>query len=280
MSAVRSSEAGEAMQWGSARGHAWVEAQELLDKLFQPFEDILVDAVGAVAGHCVLDIGCGTGSTTVAIARRLHAGGGIVGADISEPMIAAARARAERERVPATFVRGDAQTYAFEPASYDTIVSRFGVMFFDDSVRAFANLHRAAKDGAALRAAVWRNAADNPFMTVAERAAAPLLSNLPVRKPDEPGQFAFGDPQHVHDILKRSGWSAVDLRPLDIACTLPEKDLASYLTRLGPVGIALQGTDVQTRVRVVDTVRAAFDPYVHGADVRFTAACWMIEARA
>lgn len=275
MSAAKSG-AGETMQWNSRRGEAWVEAQELLDRLFQPFEDMLVDAVGEAQGKNVLDIGCGTGSTTVAVARRLGPAGGSVGVDISEPMLVAARARAEREHAPATFVRADAQTYAFEPAAYDTIISRFGVMFFDDSVRAFANLRRATKKGGALHAVVWRNAEDNPFMTVAERAAAPLLPNLPVRTPGEPGQFAFGDPQRVREILERSGWSSIDIRPIDVECVLPATQLVSYLTRLGPVGVALQTADAETRARVIDAARAAFEPYVHGADVRFTAACWMV----
>jgi SAM-dependent methyltransferase len=278
MSAVQRSETEQTMQWGSRRGQAWVEAQELLDRLFQPFENMLVDAVGAVAGHRVLDIGCGTGSTTVAVARRLVAGGSSVGVDISEPMIAAARVRAERERAPATFVLADAQTYAFEPASFDTIISRFGVMFFDDSVRAFANMRQAATEGAALRAIVWRSAEENPFMTVAERAAAPLLPNLPVRKPDEPGQFAFGDPHRVRSILEQSRWSDIDIRPLDVECALPEKDLVPYLTRLGPVGVALKAADEPTRARVIDAARAAFEPFVHAAEVRFTAACWMVGA--
>jgi SAM-dependent methyltransferase len=280
MSAVQTSEAERTMQWRSRRGHAWVEAQELLDRLFQPFEDILVDAVGAVAGRRVLDIGCGTGSTTVAVARRLGADGGSFGVDISEPMIIAARARAHRERVPATFVRADAQTYEFERAGFDTIISRFGVMFFDDSVRAFTNLRRGAKSGAAMRVIVWRSAADNPFMTVAERAAAPLLPNLPARRPDEPGQFAFGDPQRVRDILERSGWSAIEIRPIDVECALPVEDLVPYLTRLGPVGVALQGVDDAVRARVIDTVGGAFEPYVRGGEVLFMAACWMLEATA
>ena len=280
MSAVQKSETAQAMQWGSHRGHAWVEAQDLLDRLFQPFEDMLVDAVGAAAGHRVLDIGCGTGSTTVAVARRLGDGGSSLGVDISEPMIAAARERAERERVPATFARADAQTYEFEPASYDTIISRFGVMFFDDSVRAFANLRRAAKGGAALRAIVWRSAVDNPFMTVAERAAAPLLPNLPVREPDEPGQFAFADPRRVRDILERSGWSGIEIRPIDVECAMAVEDLVPYLTRLGPVGVALQDAGDAVRAHVIETVRGAFEPYVRGGVVRFTAACWMVEAHA
>jgi SAM-dependent methyltransferase len=280
MSAVQKSQTEQTMQWGSGRARAWVEAQELLDRLFKPFEDMLVDAVGASAARSVLDIGCGTGSTTVAIGRHLPVDGSIVGVDISEPMIAAARSRAAKEHAPATFVRADAQEYAFAPATYDAIVSRFGVMFFDDSVRAFANLRRAAKPGAALRALVWRGAEDNPFMTVAERAAAPLLPSLPARKPNEPGQFAFADPGRVRDILGQSGWSDIDVRPVDVECSFPVADLVPYLTRLGPVGVALQAVDDATRARVIDVVRGAFEPYVVGAQVRFTAACWMVQARA
>jgi hypothetical protein len=153
-------------------------------------------------------------------------------------------------------------------------------MFFDDSVRAFANLRRAAVDGAALRLITWRSAAENPFMTAAERAAAPLLPNLTARRPDEPGQFAFDNRNRVHDILAASGWSEIDSQPLDVACVLPETDLVAYLTKLGPVGRALQEADEQVRAEVIATVRAAFDPYVRGAEVGFTAACWMVTARA
>jgi ubiquinone/menaquinone biosynthesis C-methylase UbiE len=200
--------------WNGRAGHAWVEAQESLDQMLKPFEDLLVEAVsGGTAGR-VLDVGCGTGSTTLAIARLLGAQGRCIGIDISEPMISAARLRAEREGTPASFICADAQTHVFEPAGFDMIVSRFGVMFFDDAVEAFANLRRAAGDDAELRFVAWRSA------------------------------------------------------------------VVPYLTRLGPVGLMLHEADDSTRAQVIETVRAAFDPYVHGAEVRFTSACWMVGARA
>ena len=115
-------------------------------------------------------------------------------------------------------------------------------------------------------------------MTTAERAAAPLLPNLPVRRPDKPGQFAFADSRRVHTNLKESGWAEIDIRPIDVACTLPEKELVRYFTRLGPVGLILQEADDRTRTQVIETVRAAFDPFVHGAEVRYIAACWVLEA--
>ncbi|MFD3616291.1 class I SAM-dependent methyltransferase [Streptomyces sp. NPDC058676] len=270
----------QAARWNGPAAHAWVESQAVLDDMLRPFEDLLVEAVLAEQGRHVLDVGCGTGGTTLAVARRLGADGRCVGIDISEPMVTAARARAEREGTQASFVRADAQDHMFEPAGFDIVMSRFGVMFFQDSVRAFTNLRRAARDDARLRFITWRGPAENPFMTTAERAAAPLLPNLPARQPDEPGQFAFADPDRVHRILEESGWTGIDIRPVDVDCTLPERELVGYFTRLGPVSRVLPATDEQTRARVVETVRAAFDTYVRGTEVRFTAACWMVGARA
>ena len=153
-------------------------------------------------------------------------------------------------------------------------------MFFGDPVAAFANLRGAARAGARLRCVVWRSAAENPFMTTAERAAAPLLPDLPARRPDEPGQFAFADRDRVRRILDESGWSEIDIQPIDVPCAMPENALVRYVTQLGPVGRFLQQADDELRARVVATVRPAFDPYVHGPEVRFTAACWMVGARA
>jgi ubiquinone/menaquinone biosynthesis C-methylase UbiE len=270
----------QAALWNGAAGRGWVEMQAALDLLFKPLEDLLVEAVSASSARHVLDVGCGTGSTTLAVARLLGARGHCTGIDISGPMVAAARARAERDGAPARFINASAQTHAFEPASFDMIISRFGVMFFSDPVQAFANLRRAARDGANLRFIAWRSAAENPFMTTAEHAAAPLLPNLPARRPGAPGQFAFAEPHRVSSILEQSDWAEVDIQPFDVDLRLPEKELVRYLNWLGPVGLALRETDEPTRTRVIEAVRTAFDPYVRGDGVCFTAACWTVGARA
>ncbi len=191
MAATRQKVDEQTKLWNGSAGCAWVEAQALLDRTLQPFEDLLVEAVAASGARRVLDVGCGTGSTTRAFARLVGAGGRSVGIDISEQMVDAARMLAEQERAPATFICADAQTHAFEPASFDLITSRFGVMFFTDPVQAFANLRQAAASDARLCFVAWRSAADNPFMTTAERAAAPLLPNLQARVANAPGQFGF-----------------------------------------------------------------------------------------
>jgi SAM-dependent methyltransferase len=256
--------------WNGVGGQAWVDAQAVLDRMFEPFEALLDPG----QARRVLDVGCGTGATTLSIARHAEHCTGI---DISAPMLALASARAEAEGLPATFIQADAQTHPFAPASFDLIVSRFGVMFFADPVAAFANLRRAGRE---LRVIAWREPAENPFMTTAERAAAPLLPDLPKRDPDGPGQFAFADPDRVRRILSESGWAGIDIAPVDVGCALPAAELVPYLTRFGPLGLVLADQDEVVRERIAETVRAAFEPYVDGGEVRYTAACWLISAAA
>jgi SAM-dependent methyltransferase len=269
----------QARLWNGAGGQAWVDSQALLDALFAPLEALLLEGLGA--GERVLDIGCGTGATTLAVARRQAASGGsCVGIDLSAPMVALAQERAAREGSRARFVCADAQTHPFAHAGFDRLISRFGVMFFADPQAAFANLRRAASDGARLRLIAWRSAAENPFMTTAERAAAPWLPELPVRRPGAPGQFAFAEAQRVRELLAQSGWQDVEIRPLDVPLSMPEPALVPYLSRLGPVGIALQALEEGARAALVERLRAAFEPFVQGERVEFEAACWLIEAQA
>ena len=129
----------EQTYWNSIGARAWIEMQAVVDEMFKPFTELLVEGV---TGQ-VLDVGCGTGGTTLAASRHLGTNGHAVGIDISEPLVAAAQGRAAHERTPARFIHGDAQTYAFQPAAFDWVISRFGVMFFDDPVQAFANLRRS-----------------------------------------------------------------------------------------------------------------------------------------
>lgn len=258
----------QAALWNGAAGQAWVDGQEMLDGMFAPFERALVEAVAGAKR--VLDVGCGTGSTTLAIASLpdVHC----LGVDVSRPMLELARSRAQGTR--ASFVQADAQEHDFEPC--DLVVSRFGVMFFRDPARAFANLHRT---GARLHMFCWRSTTENAFMTTAERAVAPLLPQLPQRDPNGPGQFAFADPDRVRSILTAGGWSAIELTPFDAECSFPARDLTRYVTRLGPLGLLLPQLDAAKRTQVIEAAQAAFAPYVKGGEVRYTAACWTLRAR-
>ena len=114
-----------------------VDSQETLDRMFQPFEDRLAQAVTSAGASRVLDVGCGTGATTLAISRALGSRGRSVGIDISRPMIELARRRAARENAGAEFIVGDAETQDFKPASFDMFVSRFGVPTPSPSSRSY-----------------------------------------------------------------------------------------------------------------------------------------------
>ena len=266
--------------WNGSAGRAWVESQDLLDRMFQPFEELLAESAKACTDGRILDVGCGAGGTTLAMARVQGVQGRCLGVDISEPLIAAARARQGQDTATVEFLCADAQICEFDPASFDRITSRFGVMFFQDPVSAFTNLRRAARTGAALQCIAWRGPEDNPFMIAAEGAAVSLLPDLPTRVAGAPGQFAFADREHVRRILIESAWANIDIHPIDVRCAFPESQLIPYLTRLGPLGRVLAELDVRTREQLITTARAAFEPYVQADTVRFNAACWMIEARS
>jgi SAM-dependent methyltransferase len=266
--------------WNGPSGSAWVDEQALLDQTYAPFAALLAETAATQHARRVLDIGCGSGATTLAVARTLGADGSAQGIDISQPLIARARERATRDDSTAQFLCADAQTHEFAPASFDLLVSRFGVMFFEDPVAAFANLLYATRAGGELRCIAFRPVTENPFMTTAERATAPLLPNLPPRQPDAPGQFAFADRQRVERILDAAGWKNPQLAPLDVPCAFPERDLVRFFTRFGPVGLVLREADEATRARIIGTLRAAFAPFIESDEVRFVAACWMISAQA
>lgn len=278
MGIAQQPDGGQPALWNGPAGHAWAAMQQTLDRMFEPFEETLAEA--ATHATQVLDVGCGAGSTTLALAGRLGTRGSCHGIDVSGPLVALARTRAREAGAQVRFTCADAQTHVFAPDSFDLIVSRFGVMFFDDPVRAFANLRRAAREHATLRFVAWRNAAENPFMTAAGEGARRLLPQLAERQLDGPGQFAFADARRVRHILEQSGWSAIEIRRLDREATFAEQDLIPYLTQMGPLGRALPGLDEATRALAVEAARSAFEPYVHGPEVRFTAACWQVDARA
>jgi SAM-dependent methyltransferase len=268
----------QAALWNGEMGKTWVEMARVTDQLFEPLTAPLIEAAGAGAG-ALLDVGCGAGFTTLALARALGPQARTVGADISEPLLNAARDRAEAAGVSIDFVFGDAQTFEFERASFDLIVSRLGVMFFADPVAAFANLRGAATDSARLRFICWRDPAENPFMTLTARATKGLL-DLPARVPNTPGPYGLADAERTRRILTEAGWSGVEVRPFGATCAMPADELMTFLTRIGPLREALAEADDERREAVLEAVRTAAEAYVDGDRASFVAALWIVDAAA
>jgi len=264
--------------WNGAGGDAWVAMQPVLDGMFAGIAEMLADVAAERGAQRVLDVGCGVGATTMAIARRLGPEASCTGVDISGPMVAAARERVAYEDHPPRFLLADAAEHSFEEGEFDLLVSRFGVMFFDDPVAAFARLRGAIASGGGLRFVCWRSPEENPFLTTGARAAADLLPELPPREPGEPGPFAFAEKARLLDALGGAGWEGVEVEPVDIPCAFPESDLSRYLARIGPIGSALREADDAKRTEVLRVARAAYQPFVNGDEVRFIARCWSVGA--
>jgi len=260
----------QTMLWNGPAGQAWVDEQELLDLMLEPFLSILLDTTGSARN--VLDVGCGTGTTTLALAQERAC----VGIDISKPMLELARSRAQQRGSSAEFVLADAQLHAFEPAQFDLIVSRFGVMFFEDPVAAFSNLKRAARGR--LSFVAWRGPEENPFLTTAEQAAAPLLPELPRARADTPGPFGLCSKDRLAGILRESGWENIEIQPLQVPCGFPSQLLSRYYTRIGPLGQMLPQLDKEFRERLLPIVHSAYSKFLEDDQVRFSAATWLVSA--
>lgn len=266
-------------RWNTGRGQVWADMGDVVDRLFAPLERVLVDEVAAEPAHHVLDIGCGTGATTVAIARRLGADGRAVGLDISEAMIAVSRDRATRDGVDVDFVLADAQNHDFGPAKFDTLASRFGVMFFDDSVAAFSNLRAGSTSGARLRFLVWRGLEDNPMHSTASAAGSTVVPLTP-RAAGAAGAFRFADESLIRPALEGGGWRDLRLRSVDVECRATRPDLLTFVTRVGPLGDAYPGLDVSTRTEVMDALVEGYEPFRAGEEYRIPLASWMVCAEA
>ena len=191
--------------WNEQAGPTWVRNQERLDAQIQPWGELALNALAAAPGEAVLDVGCGCGATSLALAAQVGPEGRVVGLDLSGPMLARARERAAAEgRANVSFLQADAQTHAFAP-EFDALFSRFGVMFFDDPPAAFANLAGALRPGGRLSFACWQGREQNGWVSIPMAALIGEVELPPPPAPDAPGPFALGDPDRLRALLEGAG---------------------------------------------------------------------------
>jgi SAM-dependent methyltransferase len=265
--------------WREQGGRGWVSGQDRMDRQLGPLGDLVRERLAPKAGEAVVDVGCGTGQTTLQLADVVGPNGSVVGIDVSTPMLALARERA-RGRDNVSFIDADAQTYSFTPASFDVLYSRFGVMFFDDPVAGFANLGAAMRPGGRLSFVCWRPPEFNLWMSEGVRVIASLIPPTPPPPPDAPGPFAFADADRVRAILTSAGWSAIEIEPHDTTITVAA-DLDEALTGLqevGPAALLLREAPAATRTEALEALRAAFAPRISGDGLKAPAAVWVVHA--
>ena len=269
--------------WNGLAGSKWVAKQEALDAQIGPLGLAMLDRAHIAQGERVLDTGCGCGGTTLEIARRVGAGGCVTGADLSSPMLARARERAQEARFDnVEFIQGDAQTHNFASLDCDLLTSRFGVMFFEDPTAAFANLRTALKNSGRLAFVCWRTLQENPWMTLPLMAAAKHIELPPPPGPDEPGPFAFADADRVRKILEGAGFTSVEINPDDRAVPLDkaglDADVASRF-EIGPLSRLMDDATDDERELVRGSVREALAPYYEPEGPTMTFAAWIVTAK-
>jgi SAM-dependent methyltransferase len=262
--------------WNGVAADTWVAQQDRLDRQLDPLGRAALRALSPSAGEHVLDVGCGSGQTTLQLADAVGPAGRVLGVDISAQLLAAARKRSRHANV--AFERADAQTHAFDQ-SFDAVYSRFGVMFFADPVAAFANLRRALKPGGRMAFVCWRSEALNPIMTVPMAAAAKHLPpQPPPQDPDAPGPFALADDARIGRILGGAGFASVVITPHDEAIGGNDRKATLELAlKIGPLGRYLR-EHPDKRAAVIDSVREAIEPYIVNGIACLPSATWIVTA--
>lgn len=227
--------------WTNMVGKKWVSMGDEMEMRFAAINELLMQEAALKAGEKVLDIGCGTGVTSLEAARLVGPGGQVRGVDISAPMLDVARALATRAGLKnLDFMLADAQT-DHPGLAADHLISRFGVMFFEDPVAAFTNLRASAAPGGRLTFAAWAPLAKNEHWRKPFELAKALVGEGVIRRPHAPGPLAFDDTGYVLSILERSGWKNARLeeRNVYLAGESIERE-AQIACILGPSGALLE----------------------------------------
>jgi SAM-dependent methyltransferase len=269
--------------WNGPGGQRWANRQQTQDILLAPIAEALIDRAAPKAGQRVIDVGCGSGATTVALARKVGPSGHVFGVDVSGPMLARARQSAPRE-LPVDFVLADATVYPFDPRSFDLLVSRFGVMFFAEPARSFANMHGALRPSGRLAFACWREPRENPFFMAPLQAVYKHVPKLPQQGPEDPGPFSFASEARVHRILGEAGFTAIEMEPcdfaLDVAIGRGLDAAVQGALEIGPASRALDGQPDDVRAAATNSIRDALTPFARGQTVPLPASIWIVTARA
>ena len=196
--------------WAGDMGARWLANLDRFEGMIAPIGAALLARADYQRGERVLDLGCGGGATTLAIADAVRPEGAAVGLDVAPMLIERATQRAGATASTARFVCADAATAALDEPPFDRLFSRFGSMFFEAPIPAFANLRMMLKSGARIDLAVWANPRDNLWMMEMMGVVRSHIE-IPPAIPRAPGPFAFEDLSYLEEVLTGAGFSGMDV---------------------------------------------------------------------
>ncbi|MEQ9519803.1 MAG: class I SAM-dependent methyltransferase [Parvibaculum sp.] len=252
--------------WNGPAGAGWVSGQESMDRSLSGVTEALLARANVRPGERVIDIGCGTGETSLLAASGAGQSGLVLGVDISGPMSSLARDRAVAAGLAnVTFKVADAQTDALLDRA-SLLLSRFGVMFFEDPVAAFANMRAHMAPGGRLCFACWQSPKLNQWVSLPVSIVRKYVTDDAPRDPHAPGPFAFADPARLEKILGDAGWRDIAIEPVDFEMpwgSSPEAAAAGLVER-GPVRPMVEGLAPEVVEKIVAEIASAL-PQQEGA---------------
>lgn len=270
--------------WNGDSGDRWAANLARLDLMLEDFGAAAIAAAKAKPGERVLDIGCGSGTSTFELAEQVGPAGYVLGVDISEQLVRVAQSAALKG-APVAFRCADAATASLAGAAFDLLFSRFGVMFFDDPVAAFSHMRGALKPGGRLAFVCWRGAQENDWVRLPMAAIRDIVHPAPADS-HAPGPFAFGDSDRLDAILTAAGFTKVVVAPFDTAISYGRADTREAAIddaldmafQVGPLSRALADQNDDVRARAAQAVRAAFAERPGETSVQIDGAAWIVTA--
>jgi SAM-dependent methyltransferase len=268
--------------WDGPGGQHWVAEAERYDRMTGAFGERIIEAAAPRPGERVLDVGCGNGAVALAVSALVAPGGSVLGLDISGPMLGCARQRADAAGIASvSFRQGDAQVYPLPTASFDAVVSRFGVMFFDDPVAAFTNLGRALRPGGRIAFTCWRELAVNDWLMVPAGAALQHVPMPDLGQPGAPGPFSLADPERVHQVLRDAAFAQIALeevvRPMPMGSSA--EDVLAFMRGTEMAQVLMTGVDPGTAEQAWAAVKAALQAHAEPGGITLAGTAWIVTAR-
>ena len=268
--------------WIGRTGQEWAKRSEALDLLLGPAGDAGLRTLAARPGERILDLGCGSGASTAALAEAVTPAGLATGVDVSPDLLALARTRLA-DMPGADLIEADAERHDFGEGVFDALYSRFGAMFFDNPAVAFQNLHRALRPGSRAVFVAWREPARNQWASVPMTFAA---EGLVAPGPGSgPGPFAWADPAVYRPILEEAGFRDISESSLEFMAEIAEGDgedpldrAVAFMLKIGPLAARLRGASDEAKREAEAFLARRLTRHVHDGAVRLLASAWVIEA--